>query len=116
MLHLRRWLPPLQTSAHEATVQTAAQRGGILKDRDRPLSDVQRDRFEDMLRKLTQERSDVAEAMIFALDHAECATEVSCHADLRVQQQMEKLGQPAVWVCMLHHAMRADQKAAEAMI
>ena len=58
-------------------MQTAAQRGGILKDRDRPLSDVQRDRFEDMLRKLTQERSDVAEAMIFALDHAECATEVS---------------------------------------
>ena len=79
-LMLSRWLPPLQTSAHEATVRTAAQRGGLLKDRDRPLSEVQRDRFEDMLRNLTQERADVAEAMIFALDHAECATEVSTRA------------------------------------
>ena len=58
-------------------MQTAAQRGGVSKDRDRPLSEVQRDRFEDMLRRLTQERADVGEAMIFALDHAECATEVS---------------------------------------
>ena len=60
----------------EGASQTAAQRGGHLKDRDRPLSDAQRDRFEDLLRRLTQERADIREAMVFALDNTECATEV----------------------------------------
>lgn len=38
---------------------------------DQPLSDLQRDKLEDMLRTLTVERSDISAAMVFALDNAE---------------------------------------------
>ena len=38
-----RWIPPAMTLAGAAH-QTAAQRGGEAKDKDRPLSDMQRDR------------------------------------------------------------------------
>ena len=41
--HLCRWIPPAMTLAGAAH-QTAAQRGGEAKDKDRPLSDMQRDR------------------------------------------------------------------------
>ncbi len=43
---------------------------------DRPLSDLERDRWEDILRGLTSERGAVRGGMVFALDHAEAATEV----------------------------------------
>ena len=33
-------------------------------------------RFEDLLRALTVERADIREAMVFALDNADCAAEV----------------------------------------
>ena len=33
-------------------------------------------RFEDLLRALTLERADIREAMVFALDNADCAAEV----------------------------------------
>lgn len=46
------------------------------QDKDRPLSELQRDRFEDLLRGLTAERKDVRDAMVFALDNAESASEV----------------------------------------
>ncbi len=32
-------------------------------------------RFEDLLRALTVERADIREAMVFALDNADCAAE-----------------------------------------
>lgn len=35
-----------------------------------------RRRFEDLLRALTVERADIREAMVFALDNADCAAEV----------------------------------------
>ena len=35
-----------------------------------------RGRFEDLLRALTVERADIREAMVFALDNADCAAEV----------------------------------------
>ncbi len=44
--------------------------------RDRPLSDLERDRFEDLLRQLTVERAAICEAMVFALDNADAAGEV----------------------------------------
>lgn len=56
--------------------QTAAQRGGDARDKDLPLSDIQRDRFEDMLRIITVERRDIREAMAFALDNADSASDV----------------------------------------
>ncbi|XP_038050336.1 U2 snRNP-associated SURP motif-containing protein-like isoform X2 [Patiria miniata] len=40
------------------------------------LTDSQRDRLEDMLRGLTLERSNIADAMVFCLDHAESAEEI----------------------------------------
>jgi hypothetical protein len=45
-------------------------------DQERALTDSQRDEFEDMLRALTLERSQIREAMGFALDNAEAAGEV----------------------------------------
>lgn len=47
-------------------------------DQERALTDSQRDEFEDMLRALTLERSQIREAMGFALDNAEAAGEVRC--------------------------------------
>lgn len=38
-----RWIPPAMTLAGSSH-QTAAQRGGEAKDKDKPLSDMQRDR------------------------------------------------------------------------
>ena len=43
---------------------------------ERTLTDAQRDEFEDMLRALTLERSQIREAMGFALDNADAAGEV----------------------------------------
>lgn len=43
---------------------------------ERTLTDPQRDEFEDMLRALTLERSQIKEAMGFALDNADAAGEV----------------------------------------
>lgn len=40
------------------------------------MTDPQRDEFEDMLRALTLERSQIREAMGFALDNADAAGEV----------------------------------------
>ncbi|KAK9797001.1 hypothetical protein WJX73_002827 [Symbiochloris irregularis] len=71
-----KWVPPLMTSASEQTHQTAAQRGGLQREKDKPLSDTQRDRFEDLLRSLTMERVDIRAGMVFALDNADSATEV----------------------------------------
>jgi U2-associated protein SR140 len=45
-------------------------------DQERALTDSQRDEFEDMLRALTLERSQIQEAMGFALDNSEAAGEV----------------------------------------
>jgi hypothetical protein len=47
-------------------------------DQERALTDSQRDEFEDMLRALTLERSQIQEAMGFALDNSEAAGEVFC--------------------------------------
>lgn len=46
---------------------------------ERTLTDAQRDEFEDMLRALTLERSQIKEAMGFSLDNADAAGEVSLH-------------------------------------
>ncbi|KAK9824009.1 hypothetical protein WJX72_006933 [[Myrmecia] bisecta] len=70
-----RWIPPRMTAGGGAH-QTAAQRGGEAKDKDRPLSDLQRDKFEDLLRALTVERKDICDAMVFALDNADSSSEV----------------------------------------
>lgn len=46
-------------------------------DVERTLTDAQRDEFEDMLRSLTLERSQIKEAMGFSLDNADAAGEVT---------------------------------------
>jgi U2-associated protein SR140 len=38
---------------------------------------MERERLEDMLRQLRVERADIRAAMVFALDHANCAAEIS---------------------------------------
>lgn len=43
---------------------------------ERSLTDAQRDEFEDMLRALSLERSQIKEAMGFSLDNADAAGEV----------------------------------------
>lgn len=41
------------------------------------LTDSSREKLEDMLRKLTPERSKIADAMVYCIDHAEAADEIS---------------------------------------
>ena len=48
----------------------------VVRRRRHELSDSERDTFEDMLRSLTVSRRDIRRAMLFALDHAECAEDV----------------------------------------
>jgi hypothetical protein len=50
---------------------------GVERDREQALSELERERLEDMLRRLRVERADVRAAMAFALDHAASAAEVS---------------------------------------
>ena len=39
-----KWIPPAMTQISNGRQQTAAQRGGEAKEKDRPLSDAQRDK------------------------------------------------------------------------
>lgn len=71
-----RWIPPPMTaglSKAAAAHQTAAQRGRGPGDAsgDAPLSELQREKFVGMLRRLTVERADICAGMAFALDNAE---------------------------------------------
>ena len=47
------------------------------RERDMQLSDLEREKLEDMLRQIKVERTNVQTAMVFALDHASCAAEIS---------------------------------------
>ncbi|GAV80077.1 RRM_1 domain-containing protein/Surp domain-containing protein/cwf21 domain-containing protein [Cephalotus follicularis] len=76
-----RWVPPplpiVKSPEHEKESGTtyAAGRSRRLEP-ERTLTDPQRDEFEDMLRALTLERSQIKDAMGFALDNADAAGEV----------------------------------------
>ncbi|KAK8343195.1 hypothetical protein V6Z12_A08G284600 [Gossypium hirsutum] len=76
-----RWVPPplptTRSPEHEKdyTATYAAGRSRRLEP-ERTLTDPQRDEFEDMLRALTLERSQIKEAMGFALDNADAAGEI----------------------------------------
>ncbi|ESQ41030.1 hypothetical protein EUTSA_v10012641mg [Eutrema salsugineum] len=76
-----RWIPPqlpaTRSPEHgkESTGTYAAGRSRRV-EADQTLTDPQRDEFEDMLRALTLERSQIKEAMGFALDNADAAGEV----------------------------------------
>ncbi|KAK6137141.1 hypothetical protein DH2020_029117 [Rehmannia glutinosa] len=82
-----RWIPPPLPTAKgpdhekEAGSTYAAGKSKVLSDPalyavEQTLTDAQRDEFEDMLRALTLERSQIKEAMGFALDNADAAGEV----------------------------------------
>jgi U2-associated protein SR140 len=65
---------PDQEKAMAATTFAAGK--GRRMDQERTLTEGQRDEFEDMLRALTLERSQIREAMGFALNNSEAAGEV----------------------------------------
>lgn len=76
-----RWIPPplpvnksLEHDKESASTYAAGR--SRRAEVERPLTDPQRDDFEDMLRALTLERSQIKEAMGFALDNADAAGEV----------------------------------------
>ncbi|KAG8381938.1 hypothetical protein BUALT_Bualt05G0024700 [Buddleja alternifolia] len=76
-----RWIPPpLPTPRgpeHEKeAVSTYAAGKSKRVEVERTLADAQRDEFEDMLRALTLERSQIRDAMGFALNNADAAGEV----------------------------------------
>ncbi|XP_057865763.2 protein RRC1 [Cryptomeria japonica] len=78
-----RWIPPQlpqqtgKSPEHERDSGTTYAAGRSRRvDLERPLTESQRDEFEDMLRALTLERSQIKEAMGFALDNADAAGEV----------------------------------------
>ncbi|ERN19817.1 hypothetical protein AMTR_s00064p00173090 [Amborella trichopoda] len=77
-----RWIPPPlpiskspELEKESGTTFAAAGRSRRV-ELERTLTDPQRDQFEDMLRALTLERSQIKEAMGFALDNADAAGEV----------------------------------------
>ncbi|KAK3147370.1 hypothetical protein QOZ80_3BG0281550 [Eleusine coracana subsp. coracana] len=74
-----RWVPPSLPSnrspEREKESTFAADRSRRVEV-ERTLTDSQRDEFEDMLRALTLERSQIKEAMGFALDNADAAGEI----------------------------------------
>ncbi|KAL6629961.1 hypothetical protein ACP70R_029726 [Stipagrostis hirtigluma subsp. patula] len=74
-----RWVPPALPSnkspEREKDSTFAAGRSRRVEV-ERTLTDSQRDEFEDMLRALTLERSQIKEAMGFALDNADAAGEI----------------------------------------
>eukprot|EP00198_Chlamydomonas_reinhardtii_P008180 XP_001697517.1 predicted protein [Chlamydomonas reinhardtii] len=80
----QRWVPPPMTTLAEPSElddRTAAQKAdgsgpAAPRERERPLSDSERDRFEDMLRFLTVERSDICDAMMFCLSAADACGEI----------------------------------------
>ncbi|KAL0903511.1 hypothetical protein M5K25_027897 [Dendrobium thyrsiflorum] len=76
-----RWVPPsLPTAQSPEHVKESSSTYAAGRSRrvevERSLTDPQRDEFEDMLRALTLERSQIKEAMGFALDNADAAGEV----------------------------------------
>ncbi|XP_058067745.1 protein RRC1-like isoform X2 [Magnolia sinica] len=76
-----RWMPPslpaIRSPEHEKESSTTFAAGRSRRvELERTLTDPQRDEFEDMLRALTLERSQIKEAMGFALDNADAAGEV----------------------------------------
>lgn len=76
-----RWVPPPLPTAKspdhekESGATYAAGRSRRIEP-ERTLTDSQRDEFEDMLRALTLERSQIKEAMGFSLDNADAAGEI----------------------------------------
>ncbi|GFQ04364.1 U2 snrnp-associated surp motif-containing protein [Phtheirospermum japonicum] len=76
-----RWMPPPLPAPkgpeHEKEAASTYAAGKSKRvEVERTLTDSQRDEFEDMLRALTLERSQIKEAMGFALDNADAAGEV----------------------------------------
>ncbi|KAL5783007.1 hypothetical protein ACOSP7_008036 [Xanthoceras sorbifolium] len=76
-----RWMPPPLPTAkspeHEKESGSTYAAGRSRRvEPERTLTDSQRDEFEDMLRALTLERSQIKEAMGFALDNADAAGEI----------------------------------------
>ncbi|KAJ4834341.1 Protein rrc1 [Turnera subulata] len=76
-----RWIPPPlptpKSPEHEKESGSTYAAGRSRRvDPERTLTDPQRDEFEDMLRALTLERSQIKDAMGFALDNADAAGEI----------------------------------------
>lgn len=76
-----RWMPPalptMKTPELEKESEPTYAAGRTKRvEQERTLTDAQRDEFEDMLRALTLERSQIKEAMGFSLDNADAAGEV----------------------------------------
>lgn len=76
-----RWIPPAlpiaKSPEHEKESGSTYAAGRSRRiEPERTLTDAQRDEFEDMLRALTLERSQIKEAMGFALDNADAAGEI----------------------------------------
>lgn len=76
-----RWIPPPlpvpKSPEHEMEHGTTYAAGRTRRvELERTLTDPQRDEFEDMLRALTLERSQIKTAMGFALDNADAAGEI----------------------------------------
>ncbi|KAB1213532.1 U2 snRNP-associated SURP motif-containing protein [Morella rubra] len=76
-----RWIPPplptVKSPEHEKESGSTFAAGRSRRvEPERTLTDSQRDEFEDMLRALTLERSQIKEAMGFSLDNADAAGEI----------------------------------------
>ncbi|XP_030755965.1 U2 snRNP-associated SURP motif-containing protein [Sitophilus oryzae] len=71
------WKPPVMTS-YTAGMPDDLVIDDDIKDTSKgALSKSQRDRLEDLLRNLTPEKKKIAEVMVYCIDHAEAADEIS---------------------------------------
>ena len=69
-----RWVPPPMTviaAAQKSATERAERREELL------LSDISREKLVHVLRTLTVDRHNICEAMVFILDHADCAADVA---------------------------------------
>lgn len=62
---------------HSGTPCHPSCRAGGERDRERALTDLEREKLEDLLRRLRVEREDLETAMLFVLDHADSAAEIA---------------------------------------
>lgn len=69
-----RWIPPPMTLV-ATTERSTAQR--VDPREDCALPDAARDRLLDLLKNLTVDRRSICEAMVYVLDHADCAADVA---------------------------------------
>uniref|UniRef100_A0A336N3G9 CSON005757 protein n=1 Tax=Culicoides sonorensis TaxID=179676 RepID=A0A336N3G9_CULSO len=71
------WKPPAMNFYTQGMPEELLSEEDLIEPNKGQLSVAQRDRLEDIIRRLTAERKKIADAMIFCIEHAEAADEIA---------------------------------------